>query len=70
MGQAVHAVVQLGNPAMASPELADDLIDFAKGKIANFKAPRSIEFRETLPRLPSGKLLRRNLVEDRAAAQR
>jgi acyl-CoA synthetase (AMP-forming)/AMP-acid ligase II len=64
MGQRVHAVVQLTDPSAAGPELADELVAFVRERIASFKAPRSIEFRESLPRLPSGKMLRRKLLED------
>jgi long-chain acyl-CoA synthetase len=40
---------------------ADELISFARERIAHFKAPRSIDFVETLPRTPTGKILKREL---------
>ena len=33
-----------------------DIINFARGKIANFKLPRTVDFIEILPRTPSGKV--------------
>jgi acyl-CoA synthetase (AMP-forming)/AMP-acid ligase II len=39
----------------------DDLITFARQRIAGFKVPKTIEFRDELPRNPSGKLLKREL---------
>jgi acyl-CoA synthetase (AMP-forming)/AMP-acid ligase II len=43
---------------------AEDIIAFAKSRIAHYKAPKSVDFRaEPLPRNPSGKILRRELRE-------
>ena len=60
-GQEVKAVVELlpGAPPLSEAEL----IAFARTHLAHFKAPRSIDFSDALPRLPNGKLLRRRLVE-------
>jgi long-chain acyl-CoA synthetase len=38
-----------------------ELIDFARARIAGYKVPRSVDFAETLPRNPSGKILKREL---------
>jgi long-chain acyl-CoA synthetase len=43
---------------------ADELIDFCKESLATFKAPSRIEFRDDLPKLPTGKILRRDLRAD------
>ncbi len=40
-----------------------ELIEFCKGKLAAFKAPKKIEFVEELPKSPVGKILRRVLRE-------
>jgi long-chain acyl-CoA synthetase len=40
---------------------ADELIGFARERIAHYKAPRSVDFVETLPRTPTGKILKREL---------
>jgi len=60
MGEEVKAVVVLRN-AQPAPELAEELIEFCRGAIAHYKCPRTIDFVEELPRLPNGKLLKRQL---------
>jgi acyl-CoA synthetase (AMP-forming)/AMP-acid ligase II len=60
-GEAVHAEVVLRSGASAT---ADELIEYVKGRIGRFKAPKSIEFVETLPVNAVGKVLRRH-VRDR-----
>ena len=44
----------------AQPSAAD-IITWARTRIAGFKAPKSVEFIDALPRNPSGKVLRREL---------
>ena len=61
MGEQVKAVVTLAPGHSGSPELARQIIDFAKSKVASYKAPRSVDFVETLPRTPTGKLLKGEL---------
>jgi len=59
-GEAVKAIV-VAKPG-SSPK-ADDIIAFARTRIAAFKAPKSVDFIEALPRNASGKILRRQLRE-------
>lgn len=59
-GEAVKAVVALKPGAERDPE---DIIAFARTRIAAFKAPKSVDFVEALPRNASGKILRRELRE-------
>lgn len=40
-----------------------EIVDYCKGKLANYKIPRLIEFKEELPKTPTGKILKRKLVE-------
>jgi len=40
---------------------ADELIAYCRQRIAQYKAPRSIDFADSLPRNASGKLLKRVL---------
>ncbi|TWG89684.1 fatty-acyl-CoA synthase [Nocardioides sp. J9] len=61
MGQQVKAVVQLKDGVEGTPELAQELIDYTRERIAHFKAPRSVDFIAEIPRLPTGKLLKREL---------
>jgi fatty-acyl-CoA synthase len=57
-GEAVKAIVVLKPGEQATP---DEIIAFAKTRIASFKVPKSVDFIEALPRNPSGKILRREL---------
>jgi acyl-CoA synthetase (AMP-forming)/AMP-acid ligase II len=59
-GEAVKAVVVLKPGITPDP---DDIIAFARSRIAAFKAPKSIDFIDALPRSASGKILRRMLRE-------
>lgn len=45
-----------------------ELIAWARDNIANFKVPRRIEFRDSLPTSPQGKVLKTRLREEQAAA--
>jgi acyl-CoA synthetase (AMP-forming)/AMP-acid ligase II len=38
-----------------------ELIDFCRNRIAIYKAPRFVEFVDSLPRNPAGKILKREL---------
>jgi long-chain acyl-CoA synthetase len=46
------------------------MIDFCKGKLAKYKVPREVEFRESLPKNMVGKMLRRLLVDEEKAKLR
>ncbi|ATL32451.1 acyl-CoA synthetase [Streptomyces formicae] len=61
MGEAVKAVVQVERGIVPGPELERALIDFARERIAHYKAPRSVDFTERLPRTPTGKLAKSRL---------
>ena len=41
----------------------EDLVEHCRGKIADFKVPSLIEFRETLPKSPTGKIRRMMLID-------
>jgi acyl-CoA synthetase (AMP-forming)/AMP-acid ligase II len=43
--------------------MARDLISFARAHLAGYKAPKSIEFHDDLPRAPTGKLATRVLKD-------
>ncbi|HEY7910259.1 MAG TPA: AMP-binding protein, partial [Thermomicrobiales bacterium] len=57
-GEAVKAVVVL-KPQTAATEA--ELIAYCRDRIARYKAPKSVEFADSLPRNPSGKILKRVL---------
>jgi len=54
----VHAVVALKEEASVT---ADELISFCKEKLARYKAPKSVEFADSLPKNPAGKILKKEL---------
>lgn len=58
MGEQVKAVVQLEPGHVGSSELADELIDYVRARIARYKAPKSVDFVHDLPRTPTGKLVK------------
>ena len=45
----------------------DQVIDYVAGKVATFKQVREVEFVESIPKNPSGKILRRVLIEQERA---
>jgi long-chain acyl-CoA synthetase len=65
MGQRVHALVEL-RPGVSTTE--ETLLAFMGEHLAKFKLPRTIELIGELPREPSGKVLKRQLREERMAA--
>ena len=61
MGEQVKAVVELMDEATPSDTLAAELLAFARGRLAHYKVPKSMDFIEALPRLPTGKLYKQAL---------
>jgi len=61
LGEAVKAVVQPVPGVDPSPALESELIAFAREHLAHYKCPRSVDFVDELPRLPTGKLYKRLL---------
>lgn len=66
MGETVKAVVQLVKEVRPSDQLAQDLISFARERIAHYKCPRSVDFVDALPRTPTGKLVKGRLKNNYA----
>lgn len=60
-GESVHAVVvrKPGNDKLSE----EDLIAFVKERLAKYKAPRSVEFINELPKTGSGKIYKKELRE-------
>ncbi|GLB80806.1 putative acyl-CoA ligase [Mycobacterium kiyosense] len=61
MGEQVKAVVQLKPGTTPSAELADEIISYVRDRIAHYKAPRTVDFVDELPRTATGKLVKRSL---------
>ena len=57
-GEAVKVVVTLHPGLEPSEQLAQEILDFARARLAAFKTPRSVDFVTELPRSPAGKIQR------------
>jgi acyl-CoA synthetase (AMP-forming)/AMP-acid ligase II len=66
-GEEVKAVVQpvtMPDSTEAATALSDELLAYCRSELADVKCPRSIDFREELPRHPTGKLYKRLLKDE------
>ena len=61
LGEEVKALIQPMPDIEPDDELAQELMDFCMQHLSRQKCPRSIDFEEELPRLPTGKLYKRQL---------
>ncbi len=61
LGEEVKAVVQPMPGVGAGPELEAELIGYCRERLAHMKCPRTVDFADELPRLPTGKLYKRLL---------
>ena len=59
-GEEVAAVVVLKPEANATEQ---EVIDFCKARLADFKCPKTVHFVEDIPKGPTGKLLKRELAK-------
>ncbi len=60
-GEEVKAVIELSEGAESGEALAEEILDFCKGRLARYKTPRSVDFIAEMPRDPNGKLYKRKL---------
>ena len=56
LGEEVKAVVETADGVVGDADLADELTAFLKQRVARYMVPKSIDFTDALPRLPTGKL--------------
>jgi fatty-acyl-CoA synthase len=68
-GEAVKALVAL-KPGLRGEVREQDIVDWARGRMAVYKAPRIVEFLDSLPKSGTGKILWRELQEQHRAATR
>jgi fatty-acyl-CoA synthase len=61
MGESVKAVIEPAEGIAPSPELAEELIGYLRGKVARYMIPKSVDFIERMPRLQTGKLYKQEL---------
>jgi long-chain acyl-CoA synthetase len=67
-GEAVKAVVEPAAGVQGTPELAVELMEFCRGRLAHFKCPRTVDFTDQLPREDTGKIFKRKLRDQYRAA--
>jgi long-chain acyl-CoA synthetase len=60
-GEEIKAIVQPVDGVAGDAALTAELLNFAASRLAKFKLPRTIEYRDELPRDPNGKLYKRKL---------
>ncbi len=60
-GQVVKASIVLVNGFKGTDELRKQIQDYVKSRTAPYKYPRIVEFRESLPKTASGKIIRKQL---------
>ena len=70
LGEEVKAVVQVVDGVAADATLAQALIAFCQQHLARHKCPRSVDFIDEMPRLPTGKLYKRGLRDSYWAGHR
>ena len=61
-GQRLRAVVVPASPE--APPTAEEIRDHVRNRLARYKVPRDVVFRDELPRNTTGKVLRRVLVDE------
>jgi fatty-acyl-CoA synthase len=61
LGEEVKAVVEPAPGVEPSEALAQEIMDFVRSKLGRQLTPRSVDFTDALPRLPTGKLYKKAL---------
>ena len=69
LGEEVKAVVQLMPGIPRNQVTTDELLAFCAAHLSRQKCPRSIDYEDELPRLPTGKLYKR-ILRDRYWGER
>ena len=67
LGEVVKAIVQpMETPVddEAAAALEHELVDYCRASLASVKCPRTVDFRDELPRDPTGKLYKRHLRDE------
>ncbi|MCW1428374.1 AMP-binding protein [Novosphingobium sp. JCM 18896] len=61
LGEEVKAVVEPAEGVAPSAELAEEIRDFVRERLGRQLTPRTVDFTDALPRLPTGKLYKKAL---------
>ena len=64
-GRRVHAVVQRAETDGAEPLAEQQVIEYAKSRLAPYKAPKTVEFVDAIPRTAATKVNRSAMIEAR-----
>ncbi len=67
-GEQVKAIVEVADGAQPDAELARELIAYCRERIGRYKCPRTVDFRDHLPRTDTGKIFKRHLRDEYWAA--
>jgi acyl-CoA synthetase (AMP-forming)/AMP-acid ligase II len=67
-GETILAVVEPAAGVVPDDDLAAELLEFCRMRLARFKCPRRVEFVEELPRHDNGKIYKRLLRDSYRAA--
>jgi bile acid-coenzyme A ligase len=62
-GRRVHAIIEPADPA--APPTTDDVVAYAKARVASYKAPKTVEIVDAIPRSQATKVNRSALVAAR-----
>ncbi|MCX6471395.1 MAG: AMP-binding protein, partial [Corynebacteriales bacterium] len=60
-GEEIKAVVLPADGVVGDDALSEELMDYARARLAKFKLPRSIDYVDEMPRDDNGKLYKRKL---------
>ncbi|OYE06093.1 class I adenylate-forming enzyme family protein [Nostoc sp. 'Peltigera membranacea cyanobiont' 232] len=60
-GEIIKAVIVPQNQGICEEK---DILSYCKDKLADFKVPKIIEFRDEIPKSPLGKILRKSLIDN------
>jgi len=69
LGEEVKAIVEPASGVEASAALAEEIRDFVRERLGRQLTPRTVDFTDALPRLPTGKLYKKALKEQYWPAQ-
>ena len=62
MGERVKAFIELREGVEATDAKKTEMIAYCRAHLAHYKCPREVDFVDELPRLETGKLLKRKLL--------
>ncbi|MWV29277.1 AMP-binding protein [Aurantiacibacter rhizosphaerae] len=63
LGERIKAVIQLHPHVTRDAAVADEIMEFCRHNLSAYNRPHSIDFGDSLPRSPMGKLLKKQLRE-------